>query len=563
MTIEIPTEFQNILFDNKSKNVDTKDFIAFLTLYSEFKYLEARRIEEEVEPISQHSFQKQVIRWYYSYFNIFEQVPERLIQPEHQRYVYNVKKNNVRIYEERFNFVRDKIISGEFTQQGFNTKTKKSFNQLFSLNIFKDEIGKLSAEDQQRLYDVYSTKYDELRRGVNIDRRNILAQANEKVYDQYLADALPDNLKLASKQEIERFIRREFPLALDQIDTIFTVYYNKYTTTRERFQRPRPQEIRNENIANDENVLKYPFRSKVKKFEKMINKNGKHNVANMNIDTSITKDRDYRLKPLKNKFSRPSFAYYPNSWEIDHIQHSRNNTYLFAININTRYLYTIKVRDKTSDSTRLAINKLIEMERTKFNKDVRNIRGDGDKGFQALIRIFPDINFYFQSSKFTYHNKIIDAVIRTMRNALGVNSDKYWDGNHDDVIQQLTNYYNNTYHRVIKMTPFQMHKDIELEWEYIRNKTEELNDVKKRQFEAGLKRYKEGDRLLVYLDLSKTPEGFSKRRRNFDRYATFIEYENGNCKVRLDNPIYMGMINGVRYYKDVHILPIFYTKRIK
>jgi hypothetical protein len=114
------------------------------------------------------------------------------------------------------------------------------------------------------------------------------------------------------------------------------------------------------------------------------------------------------------------------------------------------------------------------------------------------------------------------------------------------------------------MTPFQMHSEIKFEWEYIRRNTEKLNDVKKLQFEAGLKKYQKGDRLLVHIDLSKTAESFAKKRRNFDRHATFIEYVHGNCKVKLDNPIYAGISNtGIRYYQDVHILPIFYTKRVK
>jgi hypothetical protein len=207
---------------------------------------------------------------------------------------------------------------------------------------------------------------------------------------------------------------------------------------------------------------------------------------------------------------------------------------------------------------------LINEEREDFRKDVKNIRGDGDKGFQSLIRSFPDINFYFQKSKFTYHNEIVDAAIRTLRNALGPGSEKYWSGRYNNVIQQLVRYYNNTYHREIKMTPYQMHNDVELEWEYIRRKTEELNDVKKRQFEAGLKKYQKGDRLLVHVDLSKTGEGFAKKRRNFDRKATFIEYVHGNCRIKLDNPIYLGISSGgVRQYQDVHILPIYFTKRIK
>ena len=138
-----------------------------------------------------------------------------------------------------------------------------------------------------------------------------------------------------------------------------------------------------------------------------------------------------------------------------------------------------------------------------------------------------NITTYFQSSPFTFHNKIVDAAIRTLRNALGVHSEEYWDGKHDNIIQQLTHYYNNTYHNAIKMTPYEMHNDIDKEWEYIREKTEELNDIKKIQRKKGYHGYRQGDRLMVHLNYSKTNERFAKRRKQFDRLATFVQYQNG------------------------------------
>ena len=137
---------------------------------------------------------------------------------------------------------------------------------------------------------------------------------------------------------------------------------------------------------------------------------------------------------------------------------------MFCLNINTRYLYVIPVQNKSFQETRRAINTLITNEENNFKHPVKNIRGDGDKGFEALKTIYPNINFYFTSSPFTYHNKLIDAVMRTLRNAL--NNDSLWDGYHDDIIQQLVFYYNNTTHRATKLKPIEMHVDIEKEWKY-------------------------------------------------------------------------------------------------
>ena len=176
---------------------------------------------------------------------------------------------------------------------------------------------------------------------------------------------------------------------------------------------------------------------------------------------------------------------------------------------------------------------MIGKENDNFNHPVNNIRGDGDKGFEAIKTMFPHINFYFTSSKFTYHNKLIDAAMRTLRNAL--NNDSLWDGHHDDIIQQLVYYYNFTKHRVTKMSPIDMHTDIDKEWEYIRQKTEELNDAKLKQYQHGLFNYKPGDRIRIHLEYSKTNQLFDKRRRQFDREGTFIRYINGNCLIQLDN----------------------------
>ena len=185
-----------------------------------------------------------------------------------------------------------------------------------------------------------------------------------------------------------------------------------------------------------------------------------------------------------------------------------------------------------------------------------------DTGFKSIVEAFPNINFYFQSSKFTYHNKIVDSVIRTLRNALFNfdvdNPNKYWNGKHDEIIQQLVEYYNHTWHRMIKMTPHEMHVDIDKEWKYIRAQIERLGDAKKKQKDAGLFNYKPGDRLLIHLDYGKlnplTTREF-RRRRNFDRFAKFVRYQNGNCLVQLEKPIKVD-----KTVFEVVEIPIYFTK---
>ncbi|KAI5484452.1 hypothetical protein TVAGG3_0046550 [Trichomonas vaginalis G3] len=127
--------------------------------------------------------------------------------------------------------------------------------------------------------------------------------------------------------------------------------------------------------------------------------------------------------------------------------------------------------------------------------------------------------------------------MRTLRDALGVNGQIYWDGNHDSIIQQLVYYYNNTWHRTINMKPVEMKNDISKEWEYIRKQMERLNDVKREQINSGLMNFKQGNKVLIHLDYGKTDKLMTKRRRRFDTIAEFVRYINGNALVEVDNKL--------------------------
>ncbi len=297
-------------------------------------------------------------------------------------------------------------------------------------------------------------------------------------------------------------------------------------------------------------TLKFPYKSRLKRKD-FANLETNFNPRKL-VLPSIP---DKKTTPLKKKFMRPSFAIQPYSWEMDHLQTGREGAvyYLFFVNINTRYLYAFPTPRKTGAETIRLTQIFIKTEDERFGHPVKHIRCDGDRGFNILPQTFPNIKFYMQSSPFTNHNKIVDGVMRTLRNALGPGTGYLWDTTHDDIIQQLIFYYNNTHHRMINMKPIEMHTDIDKEWKYIREKTEELNEIKKKQISSGLHSYKRGDRLMVYLDYGKTSMTFDKRRRKFDHLATFVKYQNGNAIVKLDKPI-----NG----KTIYEIPLYYTSSL-
>ncbi|KAI5510962.1 integrase core domain containing protein family [Trichomonas vaginalis G3] len=457
-------------------------------------------------------------------------------------------------YDNEFLKYHDKIISEIKDKIKNNEYSKgKTKSQLKRLKDFKNEV--LTEEDIDELYKLYNPepqKEKQKQKEQNVQVLQTINDAQALIYDSLVK---PYSARLLNEDQLLEFILQHKLEAGKYIKPLYTAYLKqmnrihpelmkegmnskikadkikplatpkppmtvpatpKPPTTVPAIPKPPPPSVNPSSFT-----LLYPFQTlkKQKDFKKGFK--------------ILNKPTDPKIQPLKEKFSRPSFAPYPYSYEIDHLEYSKGNvTYLFAININTRYLYCIPVKGKTEQETRRAIQYLLDHER------VDNIRGDSDKGFQAtMIHYFPQINFYFSSSPYTFHNKIVDAVMRTLRDALGVNGQIYWDGNHDSIIQQLVYYYNNTWHRTINMKPVEMKNDISKEWKYIRKQMERLNDVKREQINSGLMNFKQGDKVLIHLDYGKTNKSMTKRRRRFDTIAEFVRYINGNALVEVDNKL--------------------------
>ncbi|KAI5536081.1 integrase core domain containing protein family [Trichomonas vaginalis G3] len=450
------------------------------------------------------------------------------ITGDDMEYYYPYYKNEILKYHNKIiSEIKDKIKNNEYSKG----KTK---SQLKQLKDFKNKV--LTEEDIDELYNLYNHEPQKQK----MQNAQVLQTINEVqalIYDSLVK---PYSARLLNEDQLLEFILQHKLEAGKYIKPLYTAYLKQMNRIHPELMKegmkskikadkikplatPKPpMTVPPPPLVNPSSfTLLYPFQTlkKQKDFKKDFK------ILNKPIDPKI--------QPLKEKFSRPSFAPYPYSYEIDHLEYSKGNvTYLFAININTRYLYCIPVKGKTEQETRRAIQYLLDHER------VDNIRGDGDKGFQAaMTHYFPQINFFFSSSPYTFHNKIVDAVMRTLRDALGVNGQIYWDGNHDSIIQQLVYYYNNTWHRTINMKPVEMKNDISKEWEYIRKQMERLNDVKREQINSGLMNFKQGDKVLIHLDYGKTDKSMTKRRRRFDTIAEFVRYINGNALVEVDNKL--------------------------
>jgi hypothetical protein len=272
-------------------------------------------------------------------------------------------------------------------------------------------------------------------------------------------------------------------------------------------------------------MLEFPFKSKAKR-------------QSTKIPVS---DSHYKRKDL----SKPNFSFTHGCWEIDLVfgllsgndeeTPFNRDIHLFCINVNTRYLVVFPIPDKTKESILRCLTMLMD------TYEVSHLKGDGERGFAMLQKFF---NVSIDSSPYTYHNKTIDRVIRTIRDAIGYRRIT------EDQLQQIIRYYNNTYHRSIDCSPQQMQNDPDIEDQYIQWCIEKLNEKQKKLHELGLYSYKAGNILLLHLDESKTPERFKKIRNYWNKLGRFISYvSQSKVLVRLLS----------RNTKNV-ILPLYSTK---
>ncbi|KAA6393393.1 MAG: hypothetical protein EZS28_011081 [Streblomastix strix] len=157
-------------------------------------------------------------------------------------------------------------------------------------------------------------------------------------------------------------------------------WYDIYLTEAQQYNAPKKEansilrvSQQTQDSEQDDQLSLFQFRSKIKQYERI-------NKEKITIPTLI---KDVKVKPL-SKLQRPYFSPKIGSCEIDVIFGSNPSTrrtrfYLFEININTKYLMVILIKDKSSEQLKIVLRKLIKQVY------VNNIRGDGETGFKANI----------------------------------------------------------------------------------------------------------------------------------------------------------------------------------
>jgi hypothetical protein len=239
---------------------------------------------------------------------------------------------------------------------------------------------------------------------------------------------------------------------------------------------------------------------------------------------------DSKRLTLKKKFSRKSYSPVRGGYEMDlfFIEGYSNPSYLFIININTRYLYAFPVQDKSANTIYTILQDFIP------EHEVASIRGDGEPAFRSTILrdLYQQygVKTSFNGSSQIYHVKLIDAVIRLIRDGFGKNIREM-----QDIVKmsQMVDYINNSVNRSTKVTPAEMEAYPELENVWIRHCQAINDEVKEMQKSNGLLDYQYDDILLVSIDLMKSKNKFAKRRRCFNELGVFQQYLNGNVVVHL------------------------------
>jgi hypothetical protein len=243
------------------------------------------------------------------------------------------------------------------------------------------------------------------------------------------------------------------------------------------------------------------------------------------------------------KLTRPCFSQNMGCWIFDFVFNlgRKNDRFLFMMNMNTRYLVAKHTSNKGAEAVRHCLGVLRErledlLENVKLPNGEKPVRiscimGDGERAFlgieEEVRRMAGKVKVIINSSPYTYHGKILDRCVRTIRDGIG-----YAAAKSKEEVYQIVEYYNNTYHNGIDCTPLEMMLHPEWEWQYIRYCQEKVNYVNRYRQRTGLFSYRKGNILFLHVEHSKTREKFEKQRRYWNRVAVFLGYDSGNVRAQ-------------------------------
>ena len=285
----------------------------------------------------------------------------------------------------------------------------------------------------------------------------------------------------------------------------------------ERIQKQRQYFQKLNRVLDDNEQLMYPFKTGNDKIPK------KPHLS----------DHKYTLQ--KKKLSKPNFSNTPGCWEMDILVTKdidrELQLYLVMINVNTRYLIVTPIASKSAQSIIPPLTQSRDKLIMTFNYPINTIKSDGEKSFPSAIQsVFGDsVKHIIDTSPYTYHNKTVDAAIRTLRNALGENNQVLISN--PDIMEQLVWHYNNNkVHKFTQITPTEFMNNPDAEYIYISMMQTELNKIKSR--ERLQPRPQPGSIVMAHLPSAKTSDRFAKRRRDYHTLAYLIKYQGSSAIIQ-------------------------------
>jgi hypothetical protein len=247
----------------------------------------------------------------------------------------------------------------------------------------------------------------------------------------------------------------------------------------------------------------------------------------------VLKEMNYVIVPYTNKHT--------------HADKRKYLFYLFMININTKYLVV-------SSTYTIDIDYVIKvLKYMKYNFNIEHIRGDYDTAFTArkTYKYLNDnsIRYYFTKFKYTNGNRVVDRVIRTIRDMVDRLDPSAFLFNEKHV-QDVVHLYNHTKHYAYnsKFTPAQAQHNPEVETWFKCKQESKLSDIDLSPFKG----YKEGNFLLVHMPYKEINY---KRRRTFNELVIFRGYRGGNVLVELCVPSNKLKNNKTEYC--LYVLPMY------
>jgi hypothetical protein len=237
------------------------------------------------------------------------------------------------------------------------------------------------------------------------------------------------------------------------------------------------------------------------------------------------------------KYHRTVYSPQCNSFEMD-IMFAPYSQYLVFVNENTRYLYAVRLVNKSFDLVKAALYRFFLARATDLQSwnnpdtdlvtesddEITNICAikihlvaDGEPAWNnARMKLWLDhcvVTYKFNGSPFLHHVPLIDSAIRTIRNAFGLNVRLINDPAN---MQRVLEYMNNSANKDTKLTPLEMEIYPGLMDSWIRHCIALNAEAKEKQPEAGFHDYPSGAILMVHLDLT-----------------LFVGYKHGNAQIRL------------------------------